>query len=178
MHARLPPRLARAFADTALCVGCVDDKARREELLACDGARRAVYPQLFLRCLASETDTFAADLDVFESAVECSGLPSDVLRSNPDIQTFDSIFYDLKYVGWRATQRAAEQCLWLVAGTQHLRLGRTSPLYILPLDIVAMVAKIIQGGATHEAVATPSQERKLPAPAEEERRPYGSRIVL
>jgi|EP01043_Picozoa_sp_COSAG02_P025192 hypothetical protein len=153
------------------------DKTRRDELLKCDGASRAVYPQLFLHCIASGTDSYAASLDTFESAVECSGLPSDVLRSNPDIQTFESIFYDVAYVGWRASHQAALQRLWLVAGAQHQRLGISSPIYILSLDVVAMVAALIQ--------ATPAPEKVCPAVSSApaaggrvvERSPYGSRIL-
>lgn len=161
------------------CARLSGDKTRRDELLKCDGASRAVYPQLFLHCIASGIDTYAASLESFEAAVECSGLPREVLRSNPEIQTFESIFYDVAYVGWRASQRAAQQRLWLVAGAQHQRLGSSSPIYILPLDVVAMVAALIQ--------ATPAPEKDCPAvscsssPAaggrEVERSPYGSRII-
>ena len=152
------------------------NKARREELLRCDGATRAVYPQVFLHCLASGTDTFAANLDAFESAVECSGLPLDVLRSHPDIPTFESIFYDVAYVGWRASQRAAEHRLWLAAGSQHCRLGSSSPMYILPLDVVAMVAALIRATPTPETVS-PASSTSAGAGRQVERSPYGSRIV-
>ena len=153
------------------------DKTRRDELLKCEGASRAVYPQLFLHCIASGVDNYAASLDVFESAVECSGLPPDVLRLNPDIETFESIFYDVVFVGWRASQRAAQQRLWLAAGAQHQRLGSSSPIYVLPLDIVAMVAVLVQ--ATRAPDKEPPIVSNNPAATnrEVERSPYGSRIV-
>lgn len=176
-HAQLRLRSTPLVHATTLR-GPSGDKARREELLECDGATRASYPQLFLHCLAAGVDSYAADLDTFERAVECSGLPADVLRSHPEIQTFESIFYDVAYVGWRASQRAAQQKLWLVAGAQHDRLGSGSPMYILSLDIVAMVAALIPATPAPETVADADGNTAEAAPREVERSPYGSRVVL
>ena len=117
-------------------------KERREELWALDGVPRATYPLIFLQqgCGTSET-ALVADLDAFESAVECSALPPDVLAANPGIVTFEKMFSGVLPLGHRARWLAAIQRLHLARGTLLAPLPQDCPLQILSLDLVMTVVE-------------------------------------
>ena len=136
-------RVLDVLAGKQIDVDVVDgrlQKERREQLWALDGVPRATYPLVFLQKACGET-ALVADLDVFESAVECSALPPDVLAKNPGILTFEKIFGDVLPLGLPARRLAAIQRLHLAQGTLLGPLSQNSPLQFLPLDLVIFVVE-------------------------------------
>ena len=124
-------------------VDAATQKGRRDELLSCPGAARACYPQLFMQrpACAGGALSFACSLEGFEEAVECSGLPPDVLRDTRaagfEVTTFEDVFFDVLHCGVASSLAAATNRLLLATG---VLLAGGSSLFALSSDVAAMVA--------------------------------------
>mmetsp|Transcript_10594 Transcript_10594/g.22195 ORF Transcript_10594/g.22195 Transcript_10594/m.22195 type:complete len:122 (-) Transcript_10594:469-834(-) len=69
------------------------NRERRNELFGISGVR-ANYPQLFLLNEEGKAE-FWGGWDRLEGVNEASGLPLEVLRANPEVETWDTAFHSV-----------------------------------------------------------------------------------
>lgn len=70
--------------------GSAPENKEQRDILFGVSQQRGKYPQCFLKH-EDGTYSFVGTWDDFESLIECSELPADVLEANPQIQTFEKV---------------------------------------------------------------------------------------